>query len=282
MAENTAIEWADHTFNPWIGCTKVSPACDHCYAEEMMDTRYGRARWGAGEERVRTSSGNWKLPLKWNRAAESAGTRPFVFCASLADVFDNEVDELWRRDLMDLIEATPHLVWLLLTKRIGNVKKMTDPARGCHFLPANAALGATMVNQEEWDRDLPKLIEAGRDRGAMFTFASVEPMLDVIKPGDLMPGWVIVGGESGRDPRPMCPLGPQILRDRCAADGIPFMMKQWGAWAPLPSGDSLRPGDMLLHTDAFVGPGWSMRKSGKKDAGRLLDGIEHNGRPEVK
>src|ERR1700730_6921319 len=123
VAENSKIEWTDHTFNPWIGCTKVSPACDHCYAEAMMDTRYGRVRWGAGEDRSRTSKANWQQPLKWNRIAQADGARPLVFCASLADVFDNEVDPLWRRELFALIEATPSLIWLLLTKRIGNVVK---------------------------------------------------------------------------------------------------------------------------------------------------------------
>ncbi|MGO4406362.1 DUF5131 family protein [Bosea sp. RAF48] len=118
MGENSKIEWTQHTFNPWIGCTKVSPACDHCYAEAMMDGRYGRVRWGAGEDRSRTSAANWRLPIRWDRDAAAAGTRPFVFCASLADVFDNEVDPLWRSDLMVLIEKTPNLIWLLLTKRI--------------------------------------------------------------------------------------------------------------------------------------------------------------------
>lgn len=110
MAENSKIEWTVHTFNPWIGCTRVSPACDHCYAAELMDTRYGRAKWGPGEARVRTSPSNWKLPLRWNREAMANGTRPTVFCASLADVFDVEVDPQWRRDLFELIEATPHLM----------------------------------------------------------------------------------------------------------------------------------------------------------------------------
>src|SRR5690606_31944191 len=112
MAENSKIEWTDHTFNPWIGCTKVGPGCDGCYAENLMDKRYGRVTWGPGEDRARTSPGNWRKPLQWNRQASAAnGERPFVFCASLADVFDNEVDELWRVDLFKLIEQTPNLIW---------------------------------------------------------------------------------------------------------------------------------------------------------------------------
>ena len=127
MAENSKIEWTDHTFNPWMGCMKVGPGCDGCYAENLMDHRYGRVRWGAGEPRVRTSTANWRKPVQWNRDASGRdGDRPFVFCASLADVFDNEVDPLWRADLFALIDATPNLVWLLLTKRIGNVMKMVE------------------------------------------------------------------------------------------------------------------------------------------------------------
>lgn len=198
MAENTKIEWADHTFNPWIGCTKVSPACDNCYAAELMDTRYGRAKWGAGEARVRTAPGNWTQPHKWNRLAAQHGTHPFVFCASLADAFDKEVDRSWRADLFDVIDATPNLVWLLLTKRIGNVLKMAPPV-----LPQNVAIGATMANQEEYDRDRLKLQAVKDDLDPLFTFGSFEPLLGPVILDKNAPDWVIVGGESGRNARPM-------------------------------------------------------------------------------
>lgn len=234
MGINSKIEWTDHTFNPWIGCTKVSPACDHCYAEAMMDTRYGRVAWGAGEDRSRTSAANWRQPHRWNRIAIADGARPFVFCASLADVFDNEVDPLWRRDLFVLIETTPALTWLLLTKRIGNVVKMTDPAAGNPVLPRNAALGATMPNQDEWDRDMPKLAEAGRVTGARFTFASVEPMLSRIYTRNNLPDWVIVGGESGRDARHMNPDWARYMLDECLTAGVPFFMKQMTGRQPIP------------------------------------------------
>ncbi len=92
MAENSKIEWTTHTFNPWIGCQKVSPGCDHCYAEALMDTRWGKVKWGPHGERKRTSEANWKQPLRWAKAAN--GTRPRVFCASLADVFDNQVPDM--------------------------------------------------------------------------------------------------------------------------------------------------------------------------------------------
>lgn len=232
MGEVTKIEWADHTFNPWIGCTKVSPACDNCYAAELMDVRYGRARWGAGEDRVRTAPSNWKQPLKWDRAAAAAGTRPFVFCSSLADVFDNEVDELWRADLFRLIEATPNLVWLLLTKRIGNVVKMTDAERGCPVLPANAAVGATMANQEEYDRDRMKLRDVKLRRDPLFTFGSFEPLLGPVILDGYAPDWIIVGGESGRNARPMYLDWARRLHGQSTRLRRVFNFKQVGGRTP--------------------------------------------------
>jgi protein gp37 len=143
------------------------------------------------------------MPRKWNKQAAITGERPFVFCASLADVFDNEVDPAWRRDLFTLIDATPNLVWLLLTKRIGNVLNMTDPARANPSLPLNVAIGATMANQEEYDRDRMKLAEVKRARAPLFTFGSFEPLLGPVILDCNAPDWIIVGGESGSNARPM-------------------------------------------------------------------------------
>ncbi len=228
MAENSAIEWTDHTFNPWIGCTKVSPACDNCYAETLMDSRYGRVRWGSGEDRSRTAPSTWRMPRKWNNQAARTGDRPFVFCASLADVFDNEVDPQWRADLFALIEATPHLVWLLLTKRIGNVLKMTDAARGNPVLPRNAAIGATMANQEEYDRDRVKLDAVKRDRDPLFTFGSFEPLLGPVILDCYAPDWIIVGGESGAHARPMALDWARSLHRQSSDLGRVFNFKQVG------------------------------------------------------
>lgn len=234
MAANSKIEWTDNTFNPWIGCTKVSPACDHCYAEAMMDLRYGRVRWGAGEDRKRTSEAYWKEPRRWDRKAALEGARPFVFCASLADVFDNEVEPLWRRDLFGLIEATPNLAWLLLTKRIGNVLKMTDPEHGNPCLPRNAAIGATIANQEEYDRDRLKLWDVKVRREPLFTFGSFEPMLGPVILDKYAPDWIICGGESGRDAREMNPQWARDLRDGSKRLGRAFFMKQMTGKAPIP------------------------------------------------
>lgn len=223
MAENSAIEWTDHTFNPWIGCTKVSPACDNCYAEALMDSRYGRARWGAGQPRVRTAASTWKQPRKWNREATASGKPTFVFCASLADVFDNEIDPQWRCDLFEMIRETPGLTWLLLTKRIGNVLRM-HPAR----LPSNVAIGATMANQEEYDRDRMKLAEVKRLLAPAFTFGSFEPLLGPVILDKNAPDWIIVGGESGSSARSMDLDWARSLKRQSEELGRVFNFKQVG------------------------------------------------------
>lgn len=278
MSENSKIEWTDHTFNPFIGCTKVSPGCDNCYAEHLMDTRLHKVVWGAHGERVRTSAVTWREPIRWNaRHAEffaAHGRRQRVFCASLADVFDNAVDPAWRVDLFDLIRSTPNVDWLMLTKRIGNVRPMLSEAlsiaqhygtRGtlANWLacwvdgepPANVWLGATIVNQAEADRDIPKLLAVP----ARVRFLSMEPLLgpaDISRHLDYCEkldkhgisrraggqhikcdehcgiSWVIVGGESGPGARPMHPDWARSLRDQCAAAGVPFLFKQHGEWAP--------------------------------------------------
>jgi len=262
MSENSKIEWTDHTFNPWEGCQKVGPGCDHCYAE-TRNARFsgGQAvNWGPGAPRRRTSEANWRKPLAWNAAHfeffAKHRRRQRVFCASLADVFDNEVDQKWRRDLFDIIELTPNLDWLLLTKRIGNVVRMLPShdwaARG------NVWLGATIVNQEEADRDIPKLLAVP----ARVRFLSMEPLLGPVNLTDVpMPesghgyheyspvitgnplkrsqlrkpkiDWVIVGGESGPGARPMHPKWVRSLRDQCQAADVPFLFKQWGEWKPI-------------------------------------------------
>lgn len=234
MAEVSEISWTDATFNPWIGCTKVSPACDRCYAERDNSRRGWVAGWGPGIPRRRTKT--WGEPLKWNRKAAETGYRPRVFCASLADVFDNEVPQAWRDDLWALVKATTNLRWILLTKRIGNAPKM---------LPAdwpypNAGLMATLANQEEWDRDFHKLMAVP----AAWHGVSAEPLLGPIDIGNARPDWIITGGESGPGFRPLDMNAVRGLRDQCARNGVTFHHKQNGG---------------------FRG----------KDAGCLVDGVEH-------
>jgi protein gp37 len=218
MAEVSEISWTDATFNPWIGCTKVSPACDHCYAERDNSRRGWVPGWGPGIPRRRTKT--WGDPLKWNRKAAESGRPLKVFCASLADVFDNEAPQDWRDDLWQILRETPHLRWILLTKRIGNARKML-PA---DWPFANAGLMATLANQEEWDRDWPKL-EA---TPATWRGISAEPLLGPIDIGAARPDWIITGGESGPTRRPLDMDAVRSLRDQCESNGVTFHHKQNG------------------------------------------------------
>lgn len=225
MGEVTKIEWCDHTFNPWIGCTKVSPGCDNCYAEALMDHRYKRVKWGPHGERSRTSESNWQSPRAWDRWASEKGRRPFVFCASLADVFDNQAPEEWRADLFKLARETPNLVWLFLTKRIGNAVAMSKSAGG---FPRNAAIGSTFPNQTDYDRDITNLRHAKECLNALFSFGSFEPLLSSIDGGGRLPDWVIVGGESGKTPRQMDLEWARSLKRQAEAQGVIFNFKQTG------------------------------------------------------
>lgn len=323
MSENSKIEWCDHTFNPWEGCQKVGPGCDHCYAE-TRNARFagGTAiNWGPGAPRRRTSAANWNLPKRWNAQADAFmaqhGRRQRVFCASLADVFDNAVDPQWRADLFELIRATPNLDWLLLTKRIGNAAAMIRAALAHmdigYSVPfaawpwPNVWIGATVVNQAEADRDIPKLLAVP----ARVRFLSMEPLLEPVQltnsgriPADdegperigymvgaddgksgLWPTrekalqtsglhWVIVGGESGPGARPMHPAWVRSLRDQCRAAGVSFLFKQWGEWAPYDRG--VNEGGSLETPFSLDEP---IQKFGKKLSGRLLDSRTWDGVP---
>jgi protein gp37 len=312
MGENTKIEWAHHTFNPWYGCTKVSPACDHCYAEGWAKRSGLLDDWG--KARQRSSPENWKKPLKWANAAAYRGVRERVFCASLADVFDNQVPAQWRLELFGLIYQTRRsLDWLLLTKRPQNIAKMIDDAIMGDYggWPwSNVWLGTTVENQEEADRRIPHLLSVP----AAVHFLSCEPLLGPVdlkcvaptrnrsgevtsfiqaipNPKDPWPkryiDWVICGGESGPRARPMHPDWARSLRDQCAAAGVPFFFKQGGEWAECEKGDGgaeligIDP-EIAEHDCAFdMSAAVWMRRVGKKAAGRLLDGREWNEFPKV-
>lgn len=283
MSKDTKIEWADHTFNPWVGCTKVSPACDRCYAEGWAK-RSGMVQWGAHAQRRRTSEANWKQPIKWNAQAQRLGVRHKVFCASLADWADSSVPPAWRRDLGDVIQKTRSLIWLLLTKRIGNARSMLAEMFP-DGVPDNVWIGATICNQVEADRDIPKLLAVP----AAKRFLSMEPLLG---PVDIQASlnrtplqfgggasalhWIIVGGESGPCARPMSPDWARSLRDQCRTASVPFLFKQWGEWLPMLG----QLEGVAVRGKTTTPDGWAMGLAGKKASGRLLDGQVWDGVPD--
>lgn len=289
MAEFSKIEWTHHTFNGWIGCTKLSQACDNCYAERFGYRQH--VYWGKGKPRRRTSAGSWQKPQRWNREAEQSGERLRVFASSLADVFDTEVAEEWRFDLFKLIDATPHLDWLVLTKRSKPaLTRLSDPEwwrKAIGRVPDGLMLpqiwyGNTVENQAmmdarwRWMKDTPAAVK----------FLSMEPLFeDVRLPTDFLAlgkrAWVITGGESGPKARPSETAWFRSLRDQCVVAGVPHHFKQFGDWLPVDSG---HPG--------LKGPGFGKFDHcrvhadgdhvlvGKHEAGRMLDGREWDELPE--
>lgn len=290
MGAESAIEWTHATFNPWWGCVKVSPACKHCYAESFAK-RVGQRVWG-GTQRRFFGEKHWAEPIKWNAAALGAGERRRVFCASMADVFehiehghkiDSERERLWA-----LIERTPQLDWLLLTKRPQNIMQMI-PEIWRKGLPTNIWCGTTVENQEMADERIPELLRVP----ARVRFLSCEPLLGPVSlthvttyaygstshHTNVLNGetlecmydggagislnenrrihWVICGGESGAGARPMQAEWARKLRDQCQTYGAAFHFKQWGEY------------------DAS-----GLVKLGKRNAGRHLDGRTWDEFPE--
>lgn len=336
MAEHSGIEWTHHTFNPWSGCHKVSPACTNCYAANAMPSARRFAEWGPNEARVPASESYWRMPLSWDRKAAAAGERHRVFCASMADVFEDRRDlDEWRWRQLALIALTPSLDWLLLTKRPDHMARvLTDPATYRKVLDAATAwrtttrggekyfndrihigigdpaqgwrnlwAGTTVEDQARANERIPELLKVP----ARIRFLSCEPLLGPIRFGDV-PGfnkagsagqdlvgnlWVIAGGESGPRARPSHPDWFRSLRDQCAIASVPFFFKQHGEWLPFYDRDIDDPdwqsvpkeapdvtrinlaGGRGFHGDRVV----YLRKVGKKVAGRLLYGVEHNSFP---
>lgn len=273
MAKDSRIEWTHHTFNPWWGCVKVSPACKHCYAEAWAH-RFGMDLWDRAGPRRPVSDDYWGQPLNWNKEAHRSGERRRVFCASMADVFESRADlHPWRERLWPLIERTPNLDWLLLAERPQNVQRMV-PWSG--RWPTNVWLGTTAENQKYADIRIPRLLSVD----ARVHFISAEPLLGPISLHKWIGiDWVIAGGESGRGSRPTNPEWIRMLRDECGQADIAFHFKQWGHWSPsVPKGNSAQK-RVLLHTAAKTSS--VLYAVGKTAAGRILDGRTWDEFPRV-
>jgi protein gp37 len=258
MARLTGIAWTNATFNPWKGCTQVSPACNNCYARTMLETNRKSTQvvWGKNGTRVRTKT--WNDPIKWNREAKDSNKRLRVFCSSIADVFDDHasIQQEWRDDLWRLISNTPNLDWQLLTKRPELIQR---------FLPSgwndgwsNVWLGTTVEDQHWADKRIPELLKVP----AVVRFLSCEPLLGPIDLSKYLApdkiSWVIAGGEKTTIrsvARPMKLEWACGIRDECAKTGTAFFFKQWGN-----------------HDSAG-------NEVGSKRAGVLLNGIKHHAWP---
>lgn len=257
--QNSKIEWTDHTFNPWWGCQCVSPGCEHCYAETLAH-RYNFKVWGPVKttDRRMMSENYWRQPIKWDMLAAVSG-RKRVFCASMADVFEDH-PQLYdaRMRLFNLIDQTPNLDWLLLTKRPENIMGMLDD--WAIDFPPNIWLGTSCEDQKRADERIPHLLRTP----ARIKFLSCEPLLGSLDireylscqqylHGQVIPctcqlvNWVIAGGESGAGARAPNTKWFRDLRDQCEDAGVAFHFKQHGEY---------RDGVRL----------------GKHAAGRVLDG----------
>ncbi len=265
MGEKTGIAWTDHTFNPWIGCHKVSAGCQNCYAERQNNDRFHWVKeWG--KDYRRTSEANWKKPIQWARQAVKDGVVRRVFCASLADVFDPNVPQEWREDLWDLIDQSSDLEsmdvlgigleWLILTKRPENIQKM---ARDWWLAgpPSYVRMGITCENDEMARLRMPIFFDAWKGNNfiswepAIGSLQSVETYMHKKRCSacgqwwqddpvyctncsghgvtmDNLPTihWLICGAESGTAARPMNIEWARSVRDQCVAAGIPFFLKQ--------------------------------------------------------
>jgi protein gp37 len=243
MGERSKIEWTDSTFNPWLGCTKVRrrrgapSACDFCYAEKWAK-RSGQVEWG-NHPRRRTTEAYWRNPVVWNNQAQvfqiDHGRRQRVFCASLADVFDNQIDPEWRSDLFNLVRECSELDWQLLTKRPQNIPKMLPRDWGNGY--PNVWLGTTAEDADAYEVRVPHLLNVP----AVIHFVSYEPAigpLGELQIDGLFPDWLIIGGESGVRSDLIRPTKPNWVRDaiaECRRLRISPFLKQWGTYQNNPT-----------------------------------------------
>lgn len=257
MAEITGISWCDSTANLWAGCQKVSPGCDYCYAEHLMDTRFGRVQWGPHGQRQRIAQG-WRDLRKWQRAADRnggidpiLGRRRRVFINSLADFFDSHRTVPWRGEAWALFRECPSLDIMLLTKRPQNIAVNLPPDWGAGW--PNIWLGTTTENQAEADRRVHVLASVP----AAVRFLSAEPLLDPIgidvRYWREAIHWLIVGGESGDQARPMHPIWAADLMEQAFRAGVPVHFKQWGEWMPIAKMERHGKGVLIVERVAIDG-----------------------------
>jgi protein gp37 len=242
----------------------------------------GQKVWGSKAPRRFFRDSHWEEPLAWNEQAHEIGVRERVFCASMADVFEKRSElDAQREKLWILIEATPNLDWLLLTKRPQNIGKMVP---WTEIWPANVWLGTTVENQELAENRIPFLLSLP----AAVRFLSCEPLLGPIdlsrwtgRSNAFSIDWVIAGGESGPKARPMHPDWASDLLRQCQRSAIAFHFKQWGHWIPAEMLDDWN-GKRVAMEEVGTKHRVKMAAVGKKHAGRILEGSTWDGLPNRK
>lgn len=326
MAENTGIEWTNATVNFWWGCTKVGPGCDHCYAETLSN-RFGGEHWGVGAPRKKIKGAakllhrldndyaDWAADYHCGLLGPHASDTQRVFIQSMSDIFDTEVPVEWFDEAWTTIEACDRVAPQILTKRVSVVEKRLA-AIGRTTWPRHAGLMITVVNQDEADRDIPRLLALKAKLGIPWVGLSVEPLLGPINlyrtyidtgrhfrgEADIGPfaklDWVITGAESGFHARPAHPQWFRNIRDDCKRHGVAYFHKQNGAFRHAAYSVSKH---TALWTDGGTGSGITIGapphdprkvhqwpdgtmsiRVGVEKAGRLLDGVEWNQFPEVR
>ena len=288
MGLNTEISWCDHTLNLWWGCVKVSPGCKFCYAD-TLDNRYNHddRHWGPSSSRKLVRS--WKKNLNdMRKSAIANNRRETVFVMSMGDIFEddqplsNNHDTNWktindvREEFFGMVDDYSELIFLLLTKRPGNMMEMVPSMWLIDAWPDNVWIGASIVNQAEVKEKMEHISEFLME---IPVFVSAEPLLDPIEFGETLSyvSWVIVGGESGQKARPMNPDWARNLRDECLAAGIPFHFKQWGENYPIEGTEVMAE---AISGEPIVVKKLTFEKRGKHNAGNVLDGKRHLGFPE--
>jgi protein gp37 len=294
VGKNSEIAWTHHTFNPWWGCTKVSPACDRCYAETWAK-RCGLDVWGKDAARRFFGDKHWAEPLTWNRAAAELGVMHRVFCGSMCDFFENRMDlDEHRLRVFRMVPETPNLLWLFLSKRPLQAVQML-PREWQKQWPRNVMIGVTIEDQQRLDLRMPNVVLLHEQFPGVLTFASCEPLLSALdwsEPANRGTGvsrnhylqyfdWVVAGGESGAHARPCHPDWARKLRDDCVSRDdmcrpwpLPFLWKQRGEfchWSQTTNDVAAILGSM---------PDGPIRL-GKNRSGRLLDGREWNELPRL-
>ena len=244
MSQNTKIEWTEQTWNPATGCTKVSPGCEHCYAEVMANRLKAMG--------VRGYENGFKLTLQPQRLWEPLQRKkPTVyFVNSMSDLFHEEIPASYIKSVFAVIENSPWHTYQILTKRAA---RMADIMQNIN-IPPNVWMGVTVENIKH---GLPR-IDLLRKVNAPVRFLSIEPLLEDLGTINLTGvHWVIVGGESGPKARPMKAEWVNNIKKQCKDFDVPFFFKQWGGWG----------------ADGVKRP--------KKQNGRLLHGKAWDGKPEV-